>query len=192
MKTPVQLVDERLASPDEHGRRATSLRRLASGLKKQSAGYLGLNQKELKLLTDAAALLEGMAAASAKAKTIASGRYAERQRRERAIREAMKNTFGSIKSVAEKVALIDFEKPYLLAAGEFTITIKDLRSLERFVADALDDLANTLAGQKADIAPIDLVANAWTKFEKARTAIELRHQALIDKLSAVVREGRNT
>jgi hypothetical protein len=189
MKTAAQLVEDRHSSAEEFGRRVTSLRRLASGLKNQPAQSLGLNQKEIKLLVNAAALLDDLATANAKAKIIASKRNAEKQRREQAILAAMKGTFGTIKTVSEKVALVALEKPYLLMDGEFNVITKSLSYIERLVADAIEDMAADLARQKTDTAPVDLVAQAWAKFEKARPAIEAKQRELIDRLSAEARQG---
>ncbi|MGB2881532.1 MAG: hypothetical protein WBC08_07160, partial [Rhodoferax sp.] len=50
MRTPKDLASAALVSATEHTKRASTLRRLASGLRAQSTGELGLNDKERKVL----------------------------------------------------------------------------------------------------------------------------------------------
>ena len=95
------LSDSPLHSDAEHSRRATTLRRLAGGVRAQQAAALGLNDKQRKLLADAADLLDRIADTSKKAAVLAKKRAADLARREKVVAAAMLTI--SLRSVAWRI-----------------------------------------------------------------------------------------
>jgi hypothetical protein len=181
MRTPKDMAVDALASEAEHTRRATALRRLASGVRAQSVGALGLNEKERKTLTDAVGLLDKMTDVSSQAAALAKRRSAERAARERAIRSATKTSFASLTSVEDQVALI-----YAVNAQVLTTTVPHadkLRRLREEFNDALDGLVQSLASKSGDKRPEVLVVEAWARFEASKASAQANHSGLIDALN---------
>jgi len=181
MRTPQDLASNFLVSDGEHGRRATTLRRLAGGVRAQSVGELGLNNRERKVLGDATALLERMADASKQAAGLAKKRAVDLATREKSVRAAMSSNFGALASVADQVALIGAVQNHVLKDGMGRFD--DPRRLREAFADAIASLAYTIARFDDKETAEVVVAEAWAKFEEAKSSIQTRHQPLIDALT---------
>jgi hypothetical protein len=181
MRSLRDLAGDALTSEKEHARRATTLRRLAGGLRAQSAGPLELDAKERKLLASAAALLESMAEMSKKAAALAKKRASDRAAREKAVRVAMRSKFAALSSVADRVALIGAVQSYSLDHDPHRL--EDPRVLREVFDDAVDGLTSNLARSGDTRTPATAVAEAWAKFESARPAILRKHRVLIERIA---------
>lgn len=173
MRTPAQLSECLLVGAAEHKRRAANLRKLAGGLRNQRKGECGLDDKEVAVLAAAIALLETMADHSRKAAAIKDKLTADRQARERQVREAMRPSFGTLTSVADRVAFVAAVQSYALRS------IRSTSDLEYQVKDALEGLAYTLSGQTPDKSGAVVVDAAWQKFVAAKADLHRQHAALI-------------
>jgi hypothetical protein len=167
MRSVRDLAGDALTSEKEHARRATTLRRLAGGLRAQSAGPLELDAKERKLLASAAALLEAMADASKKAAALAKKRAADRAAREKALRAAMRLNFAALVSTEDRIALIAAVQSYSLEGGPSRFA--DPRRLREVFDDAIEGLASSLARSDNTRTPAAAVAEAWAKFDRVRS-----------------------
>lgn len=176
MRTPQDLVSAARVSAAEHAKRATTLRRLAAGLRTQSGGELGLNDKERKVLTNAALLLDDMAVASQKASVLAKKRAADLAGREREVRSAMRANFGALTSVEDQVALIGAAQRYGLQNPEL---FNNPRHLGQAFEDALAGLAESLARAPGAKPAHVVVSQAWAKFLDSKSSIQAQHRALI-------------
>lgn len=181
MRTPRDLANDALTSDAEHARRASALRRLASGIRAQVEGVLGLSDKERKALADTHGLLEKMAEVSKQAAALAKKRNVDRALRENVLRAAIKANFAILNSVADQVALIDAVNNDVLTGA--TPNTNKLQRLRAEFDDALDGLVLLLARQGNDKRPEVLVAEAWARFERTKAATQARRKALIDALS---------
>lgn len=74
MKSPVELAANPMDSHTEHNRRASSLTRLAGGIRGVVSGPYGLNRLETESLLDAMLVLQDLAAANQKAGELAKHR----------------------------------------------------------------------------------------------------------------------
>lgn len=181
VKTPSELAASTLDSPDSHKRRATNLRRLAGGLASEAKGAerTGLTEKELRTIREAVGVLEGLATAYSKARTLAQQRWDEKAKVEKAIRAAMVGNFGTLATIPERVAFVSSVKSYVLKQGAM-----DLRDLDYWFREAMDSLAYTLAGQCNGQHATTVVSEAWGKFVAARGELEAKHGQLINRLSS--------
>lgn len=176
MRTPQNLASAALATGTEHAKRASTLRRLATGLRAQSTGELGLNDKERKVLTSAALLLEEMATASQQAAVLSKRRATALADREREVRSAMRANFGALASIEDKVALIGAAQSYSLHNPEL---FKNPHHLGEAFEDAITGLVESLA-RATGAKPAHAVVNqAWAKFLESKASIQAKHRALI-------------
>lgn len=176
MRTPQNLASAAMANAAEHTKRASNLRRLASGLRAQSTGELGLNDKERKVLTSAALLLEEMAVVSQKATVLAKRRATDLAGREREVRSAMRANFGALTSIEDKVALIGAAQRYSLQNPEL---FKNPRHLGEAFDDAITGLVESLARAPGAKPAQVVVSQAWAKFLESKSSIQAKHRALI-------------
>jgi len=179
MKSASEWKTDTLTNPDEHKRRATTIRRLAGGLRSEIEGHRtsGLNDKEQKVLSQAVALLESMAANRDNARKDAAIRIAAHNRREKEIKAAMSGSFGKLVSVPDMVSLVAAVRSYDLREWG----AKDLGDLKWYAAEALASLAYTLAKEAGPAA--EVVAAAWEKFGRARAELEAKYRPIINKLA---------
>ena len=186
MKKPADLASSILDGPDTLKRRATTLRRLAGGLKTEiaSAERTGLSDTELRTLEGALGVLEGLATAYSKACTLAQRRREEQAKAEKAIRAAMNANFDKLATIPERVALVAAVNSYVLKPG----TTDSPKDLDYWFREAVDSLAYRLAGQIKGQHATVVVAEAWAKFEKARAELEAKHCHLIGRL--VIEAGK--
>lgn len=189
MKTSAELAASPLDSAAAHKQRSASLRRLAGGLKSEAlrAEATGLSEMELGALRAAEVVLEALASAYTGASKHAQQRSDDRDRAERAVREAMADNFSCLKTIPERVALIAAVKSYILRDGTRVETVRDL---DYWFRDAINELVYRLAGQAKDRAASSVVQEAWEKFSGARNELEAQFVALIGQL--VVAGGRDT
>lgn len=181
MKKATAWAEDRLTSASEHKRRATLLRRLASGLKSEVAGAQssGLSDKEQKDLATAAELLLSMASVRDKAKTDAALRAAIRANREKEITAAIAGNFGRLVSVMDKVCLLAAIRPFGCDLPK--MESGDLKYLNGYAQDARVDLIYKLAGTPG---PVDeVVSAAWAKFEAARPGYEVKYATVAQRLN---------
>ncbi|MBW8831579.1 MAG: hypothetical protein JF606_19605 [Burkholderiales bacterium] len=180
MRTPQQMAENLLVGSDEHKRRATLLKRLAGGLRAQTVGELGLDERERKILAQAAGLVDRMALASAGAAVLSKKRRDKLERRAQSITKAMQPTFGSLKAVGDQVAVIAAVSDYVL---EEPHRFKDPRRLQEAFDEALGSLADSRS-RTADTRKVDqVVAQAWQKFKDAKTDLQAQYRDLIEALS---------
>jgi len=173
------MAENLLVGSDEHKKRATLLKRLAGGLRAQAVGELGLDERERKILAQAAGLVDRMALASASAAVLSKKRRDGLERRAQNITKAMQPTFGSLKAVSDQVAVIAavngsvLEEPHRF----------NPRRLQEAFDEALGSLADSLA-RTADTRKVDqVVVQAWQKFNDAKTDLHAQHQDLIEALT---------
>lgn len=177
MKTAQELAENYLSSKDLK-KRATALKRVAGGIKSESANasFLKLDAKELEVLQKASSILSTLASRYGEASKIEASKVEKHNAREKLILAEMEKNFGAIVtgSVAGKVAFIAAVSPSLLEGP----TAKQLRHINAFAEEALSSLAYRLAGKSGE--PKELVAEAWTKFEGAQAGLETKHKELIE------------
>ena len=186
MKSPADLASSILDGPDALKRRATTIRRLAGGLKTEIAiaDRTGLSDTELRTLKGTLGVLEGLATAYSKASTLAQRRREEQAKAEKAIRAAMDANFGKLSTIPERVAFVAAVTSHVLKPG----TTDSPKDLDYWFREAIDSLAYTLAGQAKGQPATIVVAEAWGKFEKARAELEAKHCHLIGRL--VIEAGK--
>lgn len=178
MKSAAEWKTDTLTSTVEHKRRTTALRRLATGIRSEIEGFRtsGLDDKEQKILAQAAALLEKLASIREKAKNDTANRAAAFKSREKKIKAAMSNNFSKLVTIPDMVALVAAVQSYNLREWG----AKDLRDLKFYASESLDSLAYMLSGQSGSVE--DVVAVAWEKFKAARADLEAKHQSIITTL----------
>lgn len=185
-KSAQELAATPYRSESEFAQQATTFRRLASGLR-NSASYagsgpdalFGLDEREMKTLLGAAAVLEKMAAVSTQAAVIGKKREEVRAARERDVRAAMAGNFGALTSAADQVALIAAVNGYLLMHGDFTRK----GMLECCFNDAITGIAHQLSDpDKSATSATTLVDEAWARFVSAKASLQAKHQSIIDAL----------
>ena len=186
MKTPTELASFSLDSPDSHKRRATTLRRLAGGVKTEirCAERTGLSVKELRTLQEAEGVLERLATAFSQARKLTQRRFDDKEKAEKAIRAAMAGNFDKLATIPERVAFVAAVRSYVLKPG----TTDTLRDLDYWFREAIESLAYTLAGQTKGQLATTVVAEAWGKFDEARAELEAKHSHLIGRL--VIEAGK--
>lgn len=177
MKKGAEIAAEILASPEDHKRRATTLRRLAGGIRAEIRSDI-LDEKEVRVLTEACAVLERMATERGKAKGIAARKQDEEARRRKVIETLIAGNFGGLSGVPEKVAFIAAAAPHTLRGGH----IRTAADLSFYLNEEIGMLVFSLARRDGD--PAALVAAAWEKFTGARAELEAKHSALIHALAA--------
>lgn len=179
MKTAQELM-ERFMSAKVLKSRATTIKRVSGGIKAEigSASLAGLSDKEVKVLSEASAVLLMLASRYSEASKMEAAKVEKRNAREKLIRAEMGKNFGAIAtgSAAGKVAFIAAVSASLLEGP----TAKQLRHINVFAEEALSSLAYGLAGKSGE--PKELVAEAWTKFEGAQAGLETKHKELIEAI----------
>ena len=182
MKTSSELAESRLDGPAVHKRRATQLRRVAGGIRTElaSAATTGLSTAEIKKLTEAASLLEELAGKYRAAEKLAKKRQDEFERIRKQVYSLMAPTFGALKGIEDRVALIAAVQSYQLRRS----MIMDLGDLDFYAKDALDSLTHTLARQAETRAATEVVAEAWRKFEEGRGRLITEFMPCVDRLVA--------
>lgn len=172
------LAAKALMSVDEHKRSATTLRRLSGGIGAQRSNALELSGSEKAILTEAEHLLDRMAEVAAQAAKLRKKAEEIATARRDAIKAATESTFGRLSTVADKVALIGAVQSYSLKANAEAWATSQHMLAEVF-RDAMDDLTWKLARSEPNKPVSDLVADAWTRFQQGRAAIEDQHARLI-------------
>jgi hypothetical protein len=178
MKTAQELAENYLSSKDLK-KRATALKRVAGGIKSESANasFLKLDAKELEVLQKASSILSTLASRYGEASKIEASKVENHNAKEKLIRAEMEKNFSAIAtgSVAGKVVFIAAVSSFLLEGPT-----KQLRHINAFAEEALSSLAYQLAGKSGE--PKELVAEAWTKFEGAQAGLETKHKELIEAI----------
>lgn len=182
MKTSSELAESRLDGPTVHKRRATQLKRVAGGIRSElaSVATTGLSAAEIKKLTEAAAVLEDLAGKYSAAEKLAKKREDEYERKRKQIHSLMAPTFGTLKSIEDRVALIAAVQSYQLRRS----LIVDIGDLDFYAKDALESLTHTLTRQAETRAAPEVVADAWLKFEEGRGRLIQEFQQCVDRLVA--------
>lgn len=180
MKKPEDLAAMPLTSADEHKRRGTTLRRVAGGIEAQLSGPFELSAQEKTLLQEAARLLNRMANISLQAAKLRQRANAAAEARRTSIKAAAASTFGSLSSVADKVALVAAVQSYSLRANSYSLSVHP-HALEQLFAEAQDGLVWTLAGSDLSTPHEVLVSQAWQKFLDGRDAILAQYKEIIAK-----------
>ena len=180
MKSAQELASMNLTSPAEQKRQALALRRIAGGIntaiaRKESTG---LSDKEVRTLVEASALLNALAANHAKAQKLVQSKRDARDAMERNVRVAMRDNFETLTSIADRVALIGAVSSYKLRDGH-VLTLDDL---DYHVKECIDSLCYGLATTVTSMDPIELVAEAWAKFEAAQAGLKEKHANDISRL----------
>ena len=170
-----------LTTEREHKSRASTLLRLAAGVRTQSRADLGLSSSEQALLGAAASLLEDLATASKGAAKIARRREDLLERRMAEAVPLMADTFGSIKTMADKVALVGAVSASVLRPGGIPL---DLAAIEDAYQDALNTIRYTAA--KSDQPLAGHLAKMWSIFQARRAEHIENHRVLIESIESLV------
>lgn len=167
-------------SADQFKRQASTAKRLAGGLRSnlESAKSIGLTRSDSKVLEDAIALLNKLSSIYKQAEKLSVKKRADKEAAEKAMLTAMGSTFGSLQTVADKVALIGAVSSYLLRTG----CVRDRFDLDEHFKSTKLTLAGILVRQQKEKGAA--VAEAWEKFSNGRSDIERQYQGLIDRLGA--------
>lgn len=182
MKSAQELAATFATSPEEQKRQAVALRRLAGGVMAaaERKEATGLTDKEVKTLLDAVALLNTLATNHTKAQKLTQQSRDAQEVAERAVRTAMSGNFEKLTSVPDRVAFIAAVSSHLLRGG-IVSTVDDL---SYHFDDCIKSLSYSLSKKvEPGRQPNELVAEAWTKFEAARTELQNRHTQDIGRLT---------
>lgn len=182
-----ELAAKAFTSADEHKRTATTLRRLSGGIGAQRSNALELNEKEKAVLSSAMQLLDRMAEVAAQASLMRKKVQVVAEARRAAIKVTCASTFGTLSTVAGKVALIGAVQSYSLR-GNAEAWATDKYMLASVFRDALDGLVWSLAEGDVDKPVDEVVAQAWEKFLKGRADIEDKHARVIVALQRLLGE----
>jgi hypothetical protein len=179
MKTVKELAADRLDTPDSLKRRATGLRRLSGGLRTETerSSDTGLNDKELRILKEAADILSVLATrfdgAGKERKKVLDARGAMEVK----VRAAMQGNFATLTSIPDQVA-------FVAATSEYQIkNLLTLADLNDAIKENIDFVAYRLAEQSMSRDPKDVVADAWNRFEAMRAGLQDKHAATIGRLA---------
>lgn len=194
MKSAKDIASGMFASSDRLSTRATTLKRLAGGIRARDelVRDLGLSQKEESVLVQACSVLEEMAATCKKAAKLRKAIEEARQQRIKAVREAMKPTFEALSSTADKVALIGATKSYAFDRGHIGDTLNDRFSADYLLGDyfrqALEEVSWDIAGRDAwkDLAPAAAVEQAWSQFQERRPALQDRFAQVVVRVDRIL------
>lgn len=181
MKTPNELAAAILTSAQTHKKRATSLRRLAGGLRSEisDAESTGLTVSELKLLNGALTQLDHMATQFAAASKIAEKEQMEKEKRAKLVRDAMNQCFGNLSTITDRVAFVAAVNSNLIRNGSAD-TPSELNSC---FTDCFGRLEYRLAQQAAKSSPQVVVDEAMAKFVGAKEGLAAQHKSLIERLA---------
>jgi len=191
MKTPKDLAQAFLRSADEFATKATTCKRLASGIGALDADLLGLTDKEQKALVEARALLGEIASRYVKAAKLKKQAQEVREKRQKDVRAAMKDTFDALETTADKVALIASIKPYTFAhdglgMGNGRKTGDAEYLLGPYFNDCLDGIAYSTAASGAadikDLAPAAAAAVIWQRFLERRPQLQDKYAVEIVRI----------
>lgn len=167
---------DKYVSPKDHKRRASGLKRLATGLRAEIIAKRtnGLSDKEAKILADAEGLLKELANLRLQAKKDTELRVKARSQRMEEINKCASDFFGKLVSVQDQVALI---------AGVNKSAVRyilNMDCLEKQFKEALSDIGWHLVDQPGT--PKELVTGLWAKFEGKKSPYLEAHADLIVKL----------
>ena len=181
MKTPHELADSRLDWPDEHRKRAASLRRLAGGLNAEArrAEDSGLSKQELLKLTAASEVLSKLGKAYSDAGVLAQQRRDDKERLRKLIRTSMGENFCRLKTIPERVALIAAVRSFVLRSWSPDMSTQDLDS---HFQEAIDSLVAILADLAKTRSVPEVVLEAWDKFTQNQHELEAKHVKVIGML----------
>lgn len=181
MKTPAELAECSLDSPEAHKRCATQIKRLAGGLRSQLMGAdrLGLTPAEHKKLAEAAELLESLSGRYSQASRLAKKRQDDLAHLEAKVTEAIASTFGALNTIEDKVVLIAAVQSYQLRQN----SVKDIMDLEFYAKDAMSSLVRMLAKQAKSVALGQVTSQAWEKFTNGRNELAGTYRHIIDALT---------
>lgn len=174
MKKASDLANHIVGDSAAQKRMATTLMR-AAGMVRSAIEEGVFDAKEHKVLQDAIAVLERGAKVRRQAASLKTKEEQAAEIRRKDIRERMSGTFGALKSIDEKVALIAAVDSDRLKYTQ----IRTARDVEDYFKESLNDLEWKLARQAGDTDKV--VADAWTKFCDARQRLQDQH-ALVIKL----------
>lgn len=180
MKTPAELAESFLDTPESHRRSSTRLKRLAGGLRSElRVQSNGFTQEEQEILVNAASLLDALSTNYTQAAALSKAQREKKDALEKQCAAAIKSTFGALTSNTDKVALIAAVQSYHIRNGN----IQSQRDLDQYAKDAMDSLAYTLAGQVKDKTIEAVAAEAWQKFEGAKQGLIEKYQSVIDRIT---------
>ncbi|SCX72636.1 hypothetical protein [Variovorax sp. EL159] len=185
MITAQDLAGKSLYSSQERARQATSMRRLAGGLRSaaKSNEAAEFTSSEREAVNKAIAVLDVFADALAKASTLRKKAEDARAKRQAQARQAIAGTFAALSTVEDKVALIAVSRPHSLlfnpdrSASDARVLLDSRYST---LNDALDDIVWRIAEASE---PVETAAaRAWERFQEAAPALRIKHGSLIQQI----------
>lgn len=181
MKSSDDLAQE--ASVENHKKAATALRRLSGGIETQlkSANFYGLSEKERDVLVKALSVLNTMARTRELAKSKKGKSDMQRIARTKTAQKLMANTFSSLSSIEDQVALIHSVHPYMLI--DFIKHDQNMEDLQEYFKDVLDSISYRVA-QKPENEIKEQLGELWEKFILKKSEYILSHQDIIRKLNS--------
>lgn len=185
MKTIAEIAEEMLMSPKDFKTRATTLRRLSSGVRAEldGAARTGLTDKEQSALNAAAVVLSTLAAKMDGAGKLKQKERAAVEAMEVRARAAMKDTFYQLTSIPDQVALIAATASYQVQH------LASLTDLDYYFKENIEHLAYRMAKEALSGDLTQVAAGAWTRFQDTKPTLQDKHAQTIGRL--VTAAGRD-
>jgi hypothetical protein len=188
MKTAKELAAGFYYGSDALAKRVSSCRRLATGIS-SSSDSLSLTPSELETLNKASNLLREMATVYGKAAKLRKAAEAARADWVKAARALMKDTFETLTTTADKVALIGLEKSHMLDVAALRGDRGRWQAqylLKETFGNCLNDVAcglsprfDGVAPGPKDLTPAAAVAAAWQRFLERREQLQEKYAMVI-------------
>lgn len=184
MKTPADLADYFGSSPKPLKDRATSLKRIATGLlhEVEGAESSGLSNNDKAKLCAAISVINTLGARYESASKILSGREKVFARTERDVKVAMQKNFNALTTIKEKVLIIAAINSHILRAGR----VKTVSDLDFYFNDSLVSIAFSITRKaiKDKIPAATVVGEYWGRWQGGLSELETQYRTVIAALEA--------
>lgn len=187
MKSPAQLCEARLLSAAEHKKRATAIKRIAGGIRTEiaSAKHYDLSPKDLKTLQDAVLVLGGLARIHEESGKLRQFQDNAIQKAIKTTEVAMKQNFGQLTSIADRVSFIAAVRSWFLQ----TDRVQTINDLEYYFDECFSSLAWNLGKQSLEKnqLPATVVNEAWQTFLNAKQDLLGKYKTYIVHLEGAAK-----
>lgn len=184
MRKAEEFADRSLDSAEGHKKAALTLKRLIGGIATQykQAGLYDLSEKEMRTLLEAETILSMMASIRSGAERVKKNAQAKRAKREVDAKSAIKNTFASITTDADKLALIRVTSP---SYWRQLIAEPTRWNVDYYFKESMESVVYRLGIGEADIN--SAAAELWDKFQSLKHEQMNTINLLIEQLNNEVK-----
>ena len=159
---------------------ATTIKRLAGGLRSLDVRRLDLTDSEAKTIAAALVLVDRAANVYAKASKV---KVAKEKRQAELDAEAIKlvraSEFGRLTAVDDIVAFIATQTPYMLERRDINNLWQARYLIETTYRDGLEQVLPAMLARQSVQSMPDKLAAAWAKFRELAPELKLRHAGII-------------